>query len=35
MTFYGFMRALQMRPLRIPKPQAKLGQPLTKHYPQP
>ncbi len=34
-TFYGFMRALQIRPLRIPKPQVRLGQPLTRHYPQP
>ena len=34
-TFYGFMRALQIRPLRIPKPQVRLGQPLTGHYPQP
>ena len=34
-TFYALMRALQMRFLRIPKPQVKLGQPLTGHYPQP
>jgi hypothetical protein len=34
-TFYAMMRALQMRFLRIPKPQARLGQPLSKHYPQP
>jgi hypothetical protein len=34
-TFYALMRALQMRFLRIPKPQVKLGQPLSGHYPQP
>jgi hypothetical protein len=34
-TFYALMRALQMRFLRIPKPQVRLGQPLTGHYPQP
>jgi hypothetical protein len=34
-TFYAMMRALQMRFLRIPKPQVRLGQPLTGHYPQP
>lgn len=34
-TFYALMRALQMRFLRIPKPQVRLGQPLSGHYPQP
>ncbi len=34
-TFYALMRALQMRFLRIPKSQVRLGQPLTKHYPAP
>lgn len=33
-TFYALMRALQMRFLRIPKPQVRLGQALG-HYPQP
>ncbi len=34
-TFYAMMRALQMRFLRIPKTQVRLGQPLTRHYPAP
>ena len=34
-TFYALMRALQMRFLRMPKPQVRLGQPLTGHYPRP
>ena len=34
-TFYAMMRALQMRFMRIPKPQVKVGQPLTRHYGQP
>jgi hypothetical protein len=34
-TFYALMRALQMRFLRIPKSQVRLGQPLTGHYAQP
>lgn len=34
-TFYALMRALQMRFLRIPKTQTRLGQPLTRHYPAP
>jgi hypothetical protein len=33
-SFYALMRALQMRFLRIPKPQVRLGQALG-HYPQP
>jgi hypothetical protein len=33
-TFYAFMRALQMRFLRVPKPQVRIGQQLG-HYPQP
>jgi hypothetical protein len=31
-TFYAFMRALQLRFLRLPKPQVKLGQQLSEHY---
>ena len=34
-TFYALMRALQMRFLRIPKPQVRIGQELTGHYPKP
>lgn len=34
-TFYALMRALQMRFLRVPKTQTRLGQPLTRHYPAP
>lgn len=34
-TFYAMMRALQVRFLRIPKPQVRLGQGLSGHYPQP
>ena len=34
-TFYALMRALQMRFLRIPKPQVRLGQQLKAHYPRP
>lgn len=31
-TYYAVMRALQVRPLRMPKPQVKLGQELPEHY---
>ncbi len=31
-TFYAFMRALQLRFLRLPKPQVRLGQPLPERY---
>ena len=31
-TFYAFMRALQLRFLRLPKPQVKIGQALPEHY---
>ena len=31
-TFYAFTRALQLRFLRLPKPQLKLGQPLPERY---
>jgi len=31
-TFYTLMRALQLRFLRLPKPQVKLGQPLAERY---
>ena len=31
-TFYAYMRALQLRFLRLPKPQVKLGQPLPDRY---
>ena len=31
-TFYAFMRSLQLRVLRLPKPQVKLGQQLSEHY---
>jgi hypothetical protein len=31
-TFYAFMRALQLRFLRLPKPQVKLGQQLPARY---
>jgi hypothetical protein len=31
-TFYAFMRALQVRFLRLPKPQVKLGQQLPARY---
>ncbi len=31
-TFYAYMRALQLRFLRLPKPQVKLGQPLPERY---
>lgn len=31
-TFYAFMRALQLRFMRLPKPQVKLGQPLPERY---
>ena len=34
-TFYAFMRALQMRFMRVPKPQKRIGQPLSGHYPRP
>jgi hypothetical protein len=31
-TFYAFMRALQLRFLRLPKPQVKMGQALPERY---
>ena len=31
-TFYAYMRALQLRFLRLPKPQVRIGQPLPEHY---
>jgi hypothetical protein len=31
-TFYAYMRALQLRFLRLPKPQVRLGQVLSEHY---
>jgi hypothetical protein len=31
-TFYAFMRALQLRFLRLPKTQVRLGQELSEHY---
>ncbi len=31
-TFYAFMRALQLRFLRLPKPQVKIGQKLPERY---
>lgn len=31
-TFYAFMRALQLRFLRLPKTQVRIGQPLSEHY---
>jgi Protein of unknown function (DUF3043) len=31
-TIYAFMRALQLRFLRLPKPQVKVGQVLPEHY---
>ncbi|GAA1926441.1 DUF3043 domain-containing protein [Nocardioides marmoribigeumensis] len=34
-TFYALMRALQMRFMRIPKPQVRIGQELTGRYPKP
>ena len=34
-TFYALMRALQMRFMRIPKPQVRIGQELTGRYPRP
>jgi hypothetical protein len=34
-TFYALMRALQMRFLRVPKPQVRIGQELTGRYPRP
>lgn len=32
LTFYAVMRAVNMRFLRLPKPQAKIGQELPEHY---
>lgn len=32
LTFYAIMRAVNMRFLRLPKPQIKIGQPLPEHY---
>ena len=34
-TFYAMMRALQMRFMRIPKPQVRIGQALKQHYGHP
>ncbi len=34
-TFYALMRALQMRFMRMPKPQVRIGQELTGRYPRP
>ncbi|WP_110205053.1 DUF3043 domain-containing protein [Nocardioides daejeonensis] len=31
-TWYAVMRAVNMRFLRLPKPQVKIGQPLPEHY---
>ena len=31
-TFYAFMRALQLRFLRLPKPRVKMGQTLPERY---
>lgn len=31
-SFYAFMRALQLRFLRLPKSQVRIGQPLPEHY---
>ena len=31
-TYYALMRALQMRFMRLPKPQVKIGQPLPERY---
>lgn len=31
-TWYAVMRAVNMRFLRLPKPQVKIGQPLQEHY---
>lgn len=31
-TYYAITRAMQLRFLRLPKPQVKLGQPLPEHY---
>lgn len=31
-TFYAYMRSLQLRFLRLPKPQVRLGQPLPERY---
>lgn len=31
-TYYAVMRSLNMRFLRLPKPQVKIGQPLPEHY---
>ena len=31
-TFYAYMRALQLRFLRLPKPQVRIGQVLPEHY---
>ena len=32
LTFYAVMRAVNMRFLRLPKPQIKIGEPLAEHY---
>ncbi len=34
-TFYALMRALQMRFMRVPKPQYRIGQTLPERYPRP
>ena len=31
-TYYAVMRSLQMRFMRLPKPQVKIGQQLPEHY---
>ena len=31
-TYYALMRAMQMRFMRLPKPQVKIGQKLPEHY---
>lgn len=31
-TYYAIMRAIQLRPLRMPKTQVKIGQQLPEHY---
>ena len=31
-TYYAVMRSLQMKFMRLPKPQVKIGQELPEHY---